>query len=568
MSKGQQATGSTVGDGGGFFCRICQRPFIDANALQMHCRTSRVHQQKEKDLAASPPTSNASVSKSTPLIKSYTCNPCGRIFKTRSALRNHRKDSPKHRPFPSSQQNKPATSTATTTQAVPEPGSKSVTTAIGNHVNLQERYDHIPSSRLQDAATGPQAVQLHPLPTIGDILSTPNSLEYDVTRHFWVERVPDATKNGVNISFVSVPVEHADNDTGSETHELVPKVPEPWSIISLRDRDVVFKALEAQCHSVECLSKELYWIQKPSPADVDMSRKCTNCGAAKRKINTNTAGMVCQFHPARKPFERGILRGRGTGASERARCVNCPQIGNSNGCIVLSAHDFAAPDAKLSEMAPTPVYNPTARKAVVLDCEMVGVLGANSCEISEVVRLSAVDFLTGEVLVDTYVSPQRPVISWRTKYSGVNALLLREKMLEGNVIKGWKAARDRLWQFINAQTILIGHSLNNDLAVLGMVHTRVVDSAILTRAAVGEDCNRHWGLSILAQQFLGQEIQTGSNGHDCVEDTFATREVALWCLQNPSKLQAWAADERRIIAEKQRKKAAAAAEESEVSLVT
>lgn len=236
-----------------------------------------------------------------------------------------------------------------------------------------------------------------------------------------------------------------------------------------------------------------------------------------------------------------------------ARCINCKQLGRSRGCIVRSAHDFAAPDAKLSKMAPTPAYKRGAHKAVVLDCEMVGVLGAGSRECSEVVRVSAVDFLSRDVIIDTYVSPQGHVVSWRTKFSGVNPSVLAEKKRAGKLIKGWRAARDLLWQFIDAQTVLIGHSLYNDLAALGMVHIRVVDSAIITRVAVGEDCQRHWALKTLCQQFLDRDIQARNDGHDCVEDTYAAREVILWCLRNASKLQAWAADERRIIAEKYKK---------------
>lgn len=205
-------------------------------------------------------------------------------------------------------------------------------------------------------------------------------------------------------------------------------------------------------------------------------------------------------------------------------------------------------------MAPTPEYNQSAHKAVVLDCEMVGVLGANGRECSEVVRVSAVDFLSGEVIFDTYVSPNGYVISWRTKFSGVDSFLLSQKKREGKLIKGWRAARDLLWQFIDAQTILIGHSLHHDLAVLGMVHTCVVDSATMTRIAVGEDCQRNWALKTLVRQYLDRDIQTGKGGHDCVEDTYAAREVVLWCLQNTTQLQVWAANERKIIAEKNKER--------------
>ncbi|KAG2417111.1 hypothetical protein HFD88_008329 [Aspergillus terreus] len=362
----------------------------------------------------------------------------------------------------------------------------------------------------------------------------------------------------------SVTVEYQE-DTNSESHELTgPEVPAPWSLIPLREREVVLNALQAQCHPIECLAGERYWIQTPSPVDIDMTRNCSYCGVAKRRISTGPEESVCRFHPAKKAFQQGIIRGRGAGASKKARCVKCGQVGSSKGCITFSAHKFAAADAKLHKMAPTPAYNRGARKAVVLDCEMVGVLGASGREHSEVVRFSAVDFLSAEVIIDTYVSPQGRVTSWRTKFSGVNASVLAEKEQQGKSIMGWRAARNLLWQFIDAQTILIGHSLNHDLAVLGMVHTCVVDSAIITRLAVGEDCRRQWALKTLVRQFLDRDIQGGNDGHDCVEDTYATREVILWCMRNASKLQAWAAGERAIIAKKHKEKDAIVTESIEV----
>ncbi|KAL4866238.1 hypothetical protein BDV12DRAFT_173319 [Aspergillus spectabilis] len=567
MSKGQKATKSASGDGGGFFCRACQRTFVDANALRRHCQSSKVHQQKQKFASHTPPPASktiTSTSKRPSASQPYKCSPCNRTFKSDTALQDHMRDSPKHRP----------SSGAPSTDS-----TNSARTSIleGNYDHLRPDYDRPRQATLRNASiTGPELVKLRLVQTTADIFGTSNPVEYDAIRGLWIEREPHLIGIAPNVPFESDWLEYdeleleeededevEEEDTDSELNEILPYVPEPWSTIPLSERDVLLHSLEAQCHSTESLSAEHYWTQRPSPAEIDMTRKCNDCGAAKGKLSTDAAESVCRFHPAKKPFEVGIIRGRGRGASKYSRCINCPKVGNTGGCIVLAAHDFGAPDANLSEMTPTPVYNPIARKAVVLDCEMVGVLGANNRETSEVVRLSAVDFLTGEVLIDTYVSPKGHVISWRTKFSGVNASILREQKQRGNVIEGWKAARELVWHFIDAQTILIGHSLNNDLSVLGMVHTQVVDSAILTRVAVAEECQRHWALKILVQQFLNLEIQAGgSSGHDCLEDTFAAREVVLWCLRNPFKLWAWAANEQEIMAEKARKKEAERAETS------
>jgi hypothetical protein len=187
---------------------------------------------------------------------------------------------------------------------------------------------------------------------------------------------------------------------------------------------------------------------------------------------------------------------------------------------------------------------------------MVGVLVEQN-EMSELVRLCAVDFLTGEVLVDTYVEPKGRVVSWRTKFSGVTRSLMDEMKRQGQTVDGWQTARELLWQHIDEDTILTGHSLNNDLNVLGMIHTRVVDSVVVTRDVVGEDCNRSWALKVLCHQFLGEEIQAEAAGHDCLEDTFAAREILLWCLQHPHRLRDWAESERDLIEKKKAEKLAA-----------
>ncbi|KAL4986440.1 ribonuclease H-like domain-containing protein [Aspergillus falconensis] len=335
----------------------------------------------------------------------------------------------------------------------------------------------------------------------------------------------------------------------------------PWSFIPPAERETLLELLKAKCHSEQSLAKEHYRTRVPTRAEVETTRKCNDCGVTKGKpdaTGSSSSSSICQFHPAKKAFQKGILRGRGTGA-RNARCINCQQSGNKNGCITLPAHDFKQADVKLAQSKLSPAVNPNARQAVVLDCEMVGVLGPNNSEVSEVVRLAAVDFLSGEVLINTFVElgAKQCVKSWRTQVSGVSRPLLDEMKKRGQTVQGWKAARGLLWGFVNEQTILIGHSLHHDLAVLGMVHARVVDSAILTRDAVAggrEDCARFWALKTLARTLLGLEIQTGKNGHDCLEDTLAARELVLWCLRNPTKLGEWAAGEREIMALKEERK--------------
>ncbi|KAJ5594056.1 ribonuclease H-like protein [Penicillium hispanicum] len=182
------------------------------------------------------------------------------------------------------------------------------------------------------------------------------------------------------------------------------------------------------------------------------------------------------------------------------------------------------------------------RRAIVIDCEMVEV--ANGC--SELASLSAIDFLTGEVLINNYVHPTSKVVFWRTKHSGITPALMASAVAAGQALNGWPEARKRLWEFATRDTVLIGHSLNHDLDVLGILHSKVVDSSILTGEAVfpallpTQRLTRTWGLKKLAQELLAHKIQTGKAGHDALEDAYATRNVVIWCIRNPELLKEWA----------------------------
>ncbi|RYO85013.1 hypothetical protein DL766_008594 [Monosporascus sp. MC13-8B] len=197
------------------------------------------------------------------------------------------------------------------------------------------------------------------------------------------------------------------------------------------------------------------------------------------------------------------------------------------------------------------------RRVVVLDCEMVSVPfseGANRCEVSELGQLCAVDGLTGEILIDMLVQPTQRVSNWRTRYSGLTPAAMQSARFEGRLLYGWRGARTELLKYVGPDTILIGQDLQSDLFMLRLAHDRVVDTTIQTAEAVfgmEDKLGRIWSLKDLAKILLGTTIQVGENGHDCVEDTLTTREVALWCLRFPQELEAWACDMRKLL-ERQR----------------
>ncbi|KAI2466949.1 ribonuclease H-like protein [Annulohypoxylon bovei var. microspora] len=220
-------------------------------------------------------------------------------------------------------------------------------------------------------------------------------------------------------------------------------------------------------------------------------------------------------------------------------------------------------------LTPPRVNGLTKRKAIAIDCEMIGIAGGKD----ELAHLCAVDLVTGEVLINTLVNPTQPVRDWRTKYSGVTPAKMTMAKASGKVLNGWPAARQKLFEFADAETTLVGHSLNNDLRVLHIAHKRVVDSSILVAEAVFGKGNRllhRWGLKRASRELLGITIQASRGGHDCLEDTLASRELVLWCLNEPEKLAQWSKnaltkyeEEKRKIRERQQAEAKARREKEE-----
>lgn len=182
------------------------------------------------------------------------------------------------------------------------------------------------------------------------------------------------------------------------------------------------------------------------------------------------------------------------------------------------------------------------RRAIVLDCEMVQVEAGRR----ELAFLSAIDFLTGEVLIDNYVQPKSRVVNWDSRFSGVTPGAMNKAVKKGTALFGWEGARSKLWEFMDSETVLIGHSLNNDLDVLGIIHWNIVDSSIITSEAVfysvhaGEPLNRTWSLKTLTNELVNYDIQAGRQGHSALEDAHATRDIVIWCLRYPEHLKVWA----------------------------
>lgn len=211
-------------------------------------------------------------------------------------------------------------------------------------------------------------------------------------------------------------------------------------------------------------------------------------------------------------------------------------------------------------LAPAPNPHRPTYRVLALDCEMVGVApGRNSYnkERSELAQLCVVDVLTGNLVFDLLVLPAERVVNWRKRFSGLSYPAMMAARDQGRLLRSWKAARAELLRFMDTNTIIIGHSIQNDLHMLRLAHSNIIDTSIQTAEAVFGDKERFdriWGLKDLAKALPEITVQAGRQGHDCHEDTLATREIALWCVCYPVELANWAAKMRAELQQKKNEK--------------
>lgn len=87
---------------------------------------------------------------------------------------------------------------------------------------------------------------------------------------------------------------------------------------------------------------------------------------------------------------------------------------------------------------------------------------------------------------------------------------------------------------LNSHTILLGHSLECDLAALKIRHPLCIDTALIFRHPRGPPYKP--GLKWLTNKWLGREIQGAASGHDSEEDATACVDLLKLKMANGERL--------------------------------
>ncbi|GBN01606.1 Putative exonuclease GOR [Araneus ventricosus] len=237
----------------------------------------------------------------------------------------------------------------------------------------------------------------------------------------------------------------------------------------------------------------------------DCGRQCVRCGEKFDIFNgVYLSASKCNHHPRKPAFVSGVrLHG----------CCNAPAgtppCATSNHHVTLQHR----PRALAKTSSRRHVRKDLQHSVFSLDCEM-----CYTTDGLEVVRVGLVN-IDGLPVYDGYVKPKGKILDYNTMYSGV------EKSHLQNVTVTLDDVKTILSGYIQEDTILVGHALNNDLSALGLIHSTIVDTSVLY--ADPRTPSKKTALKKLASYYLGLKIKDSASDHDCIDDARATLQLAL-----------------------------------------
>lgn len=176
----------------------------------------------------------------------------------------------------------------------------------------------------------------------------------------------------------------------------------------------------------------------------------------------------------------------------------------------------------------------TKCKIIALDCEMIYTIHG-----LELARVTVTDW-NEQLLLDLLIKPDHSIVDYNTKYSGISQSLYDQNSpflqidttistIPNTPYVTFSHARESFLRLLSndtAITVIVGHSLENDLRALKVIHPYIIDTSQLFPHPKGPHMRS--GLKYLAATHLQEFIQQGGDaindsiGHSSKEDAMAS----------------------------------------------
>jgi hypothetical protein len=186
--------------------------------------------------------------------------------------------------------------------------------------------------------------------------------------------------------------------------------------------------------------------------------------------------------------------------------------------IIEEWHLFEAPITKPKDF----------RNAVAIACHM----GVNVWGDKDLIRLTAVDYYSGEILIDNLVWPGFKLLHTNPRDTSITWERLETAHKAGKAIKGLDAARNLLFNFVGDKIILILHDGQEDLLSLRMMHHHIIDvKYFIERGDIPYHLpKRTPELKEMTREFLNRNIEE-CRSRPSFERAVACRDLTLHFVQ-------------------------------------
>lgn len=272
------------------------------------------------------------------------------------------------------------------------------------------------------------------------------------------------------------------------------------------------RELRAICIPREKLIKYGFIMDVPEPIDApEAERTCHRCKQLFKLADANTA-VECRYHAGKVIKNQHLVR-------IYLCCGGVLGETDTDPCARLDRHVFywhgpqelhhAQPFRHTKELWGV---RKGALDAVGIDCEM----GFTSRGF-ELLRITAIDFVSGEEVFDILVRPKGEVLDLNTRWSGIAEI--KDEALH------FEDAIELLGEVVDSNTVMVGHGLENDMNSMRLIHEHIVDTAVLYPKHKTSPTFR-FSLKQLCFQYLGRNIQSGQ--HDSGEDSLAAIDVTKY----------------------------------------